>query len=1192
MGNKWTKDQQNAISAREGTLLVSAAAGSGKTSVLVQRVIERITDQTHPCDADRLLVVTFTKAAAAEMKQRISDSISALLEKNPFDVRLQHQKLLLEKARISTIHSFCADLLRENFFRLGISPGFRIASEDEMTLLREQAVQEALEELYAAAAESPGAEGLAELMGSDRDDRKLSQTVLQLYDFIRSTAFPERWLGEKLAMYRMKQPLEVSPWGRILMEYARELLEYALSALRTAEDICEEDPDVREAFQEALSTDSAGLKKCLVLAEQGDWDGLKDALDLFSPAKRKNLKKGVGEEIKKEADAVRDSVKELLKELKRYFSMTSAQAGEEIRSQFDIVAALHRVVLRFWELLDERKKEKNILDYGDLEHFTLELLVVPEEEGYRRTAQAREMSEQFEEVMIDEYQDTNEAQDLIFSAVSREESNLFLVGDVKQSIYRFRQAMPELFMRRRKEYPLFDPEKRSYPATILLGSNFRSRAGVTDAVNFIFRQLMSRRVGEVEYNREEELVAQAEYPPSPSPDAYLHMIDLAEKAPEEDNDILEARHIAGVIRQRLREGMTVTDHGQQRPACYRDFCILLSSAAKHAPNYVKELAAQGIPAWSNTQGGFFAAREITMTLSLLRVLDNPMQDIPLMAVMMSPVYGFTPDEMAEIRLLSPSTGLYPALKRCEENGMIHGAEFLRDMEEFRLLAAAMPADRLLRYIYEKKNLPAIVRAMEGGELRVPNLRLLVEYAQTYEAAGYHGLSGFVRYLDRLQEQRADLAAASSGAENANVVRIMSIHHSKGLEFPVVFLAGCSIQFNKRDLYAGLLVHPVFGIGMKRRDEQTLAKFRTAAYDAVQLASERGELSERLRVLYVALTRAKEKLYMVGTVKKLESKIASLAIQLEEGREAVPPFAVLQGKSFTDWLLLAAIRHPNGGALRAFLRGRHLEALPAMPWEILICRPEEGAEEKEKKGRILRAPSTKEMMEEIEQRLSYRYPYALLSRVPTKSGASSLAEKETQEEYAALSRPAFLSSHGMTPAERGIALHTFLQFADYTRAGENLQNEIDRMVNQGFLTGEEGRAIDQKRLGAFFHSPLAGRIFRALEGKKLYREVRFIMEVPARELDSSIPEDWEESVVIQGVADCVLIENERVVIIDYKTDRVKEEGELIERYARQLELYARAMERYFQLPVTEHILYSFYLSREISIPVDGMKIKPD
>ncbi len=914
MGNKWTKDQQNAISAREGTLLVSAAAGSGKTSVLVQRVIERITDQTHPCDADRLLVVTFTKAAAAEMKQRISDSISALLEKNPFDVRLQHQKLLLEKARISTIHSFCADLLRENFFRLGISPGFRIASEDEMTLLREQAVQEAMEELYAAAAESPGAEGLAELMGSDRDDRKLSQTVLQLYDFIRSTAFPERWLGEKLAMYRMEQPLAVSPWGRVLLEYARELLEYALSALRTAEDICEEDPDVKEAFQEALSADSAGLKKCLVLAEQGDWDGLKDALELFSPAKRKNLKKGVGEEIKKEADAVRDSVKELLKELKRYFSMTSAQAGEEIRSQFDIVSALHHVVLRFWELLDERKKEKNVLDYGDLEHFTLELLVVPEEAGYRRTAQARELSEQFEEVMIDEYQD--------------------------------------------------------------------------------------------------------------------------------------------------------------------------------------------------------------------------------------------------------------------------------------LLAAAMPADRLLRYIYEKKNLPAIVRAMEGGELRVPNLRLLVEYAQTYEAAGYHGLSGFVRYLDRLQEQRADLAAASSGAENANVVRIMSIHHSKGLEFPVVFLAGCSIQFNKKDLYSGLLVHPVFGIGMKRQDEQTLAKFRTAAYDAVQLASERGELSERLRVLYVALTRAKEKLYMVGTVKKLESKITSLTIQLEEGREAVPPFAVLQGKSFTDWLLLAAMRHPNGGALRAFLRGRHLETLPAMPWEILICRPEEGAEEKEKKERILRVPPTEEMMEEIEQRLSYRYPYALLSRVPTKSGASSLAEKETQEEYAALSRPAFLSSHGMTPAERGIALHTFLQFADYTRAGENLQNEIDRMVNQGFLTGEEGRAIDQKRLGAFFHSPLAGRIFRALEGKKLYREVRFIMEVPARELDSSIPEDWEESVVIQGVADCVLIENERIVIIDYKTDRVKEEGELIERYARQLELYARAMERYFQLPVTEHILYSFYLSREISIPVDGMKIKPD
>lgn len=572
-----------------------------------------------------------------------------------------------------------------------------------------------------------------------------------------------------------------------------------------------------------------------------------------------------------------------------------------------------------------------------------------------------------------------------------------------------------------------------------------------------------------------------------------------------------------------------------------------------------------------------------MTLSLLRVIDNPMQDVPLLAAMMSPIYGFTPDEMAGIRLCAPRAAIYPALKKRALSGDAHCSEFLRDLELFRHMAATMPADRLIQAIMDRKKLIALVCAMKGGELRAANLRLLLEYARTYENAGYQGLSGFIRAIDRLQEQRSDLAPAAVVAESANVVRVMSIHHSKGLEFPVIFLAGCSVNFNKQGLYSDLLVHPSIGIGLKRRDSQTLARFRTAAYDAVRLETEKGELSERLRVLYVALTRAKEKLYMVGTIKNPEKKISMLAAQLE-GDNPLAPFAVFTGRSFTDWLIMAALRHPNAHALREYIADRHMPLLPAEPWEIGLFLPEETKQQDEIPQNAVRPDPSPVLMQQLGQRLCYTYPYAALCHIPTKSGASALAEREVQEEFIATSRPAFLSKKGLTPAERGTALHEFMQFADYRRAAANPAEELARLVNQGYLTAEEGKAVELEKIQAFFAGKLAGRMFMAADKGGLHREVRFTMEVPAREFDDTLPEQTEESVVVQGVADCVMEESGTIFVIDYKTDRVKKPEELIRRYARQLSLYSRAMEKCFGLPVAGHVLYSFYLSQEISLPV--------
>ena len=1185
MARVWTQEQLDAIRARRGTVLVSAAAGSGKTSVLSERVIERILDESDPCDADALLVVTFTKAAAAEMRQRISQRLTAILTEDPFNEHLQRQKLALERAHISTIHSFCGDLIRGNFHKLGISPSFRIASESEMTVLRDQAVQEVLERMYAQREDTPGFTDLVELLGSARDDRHLSETILQLYDFIRSTAFPERWLKRMTDAYNDHRPVEETVWGKFLLRYAGMALEYALSAAEELQHVADEDGEVFAAYSGELHNDVVYLQQCRECAKTGDWDGLVERLQNGGFGTLPRAKKGASDDVKKRVQDGRNAVKELVKKIKEQFPVSSAEATEEIFAQRETAEVLRKLVQDLWQELEERKQEKNLLDYGDLEHFALKLLVRPTEEGYERTAEAEELAESFREVMIDEYQDTNEAQDMIFSAVSREEGNLFLVGDVKQSIYRFRQAMPELFIRRRGAYPLYRREEETYPATVILGRNFRSRKGITDGVNFIFSQIMSEEMGEIEYNEEEALICGAEYPPSETPDVSLQILDGdSEEEDAADNDVLEARRIAEIIREKIARGDTVTENGQERPVTYRDFCVLLGSLSRHGNNYLKEFTHLGIPAWSGAQSGFFTVREIRMLLSLLRVIDNPIQDVPLLATMMSPMYGFTPDDMAEYRKKLPRGSLYLAVKRAaEDSEKVRG--FLAEIEEFRRLAATMPADRLLRKIYEKKHCYAMVRVMKNGELRTANLRCLLEYAREYERGGYQGLSGFIRYIDRLQEQRSDLAPAAVASETANVVRIMSIHHSKGLEFPVVFLAGCAVQFNKQDLYRDLLIHPHLAVGLKRRDPQTAARYRTAAYEAVKLAMERDDLSERLRVLYVALTRAKEKIYLLMTLKKPEEKIANFAAQLR-GQEPVSPFVVMQGKKFSDWLILTALRHPNGQELRACAGEGNVGVLPCeSPWEIRVLHPKASQTEETTETIAERAEFSPERVDFLRERIGFAYPFAHMTQIPTKLAVSEVSEQAVRSQYVAAARPAFLSAKGLTPAERGTALHKFMQFSDYVRGKNDPAEELARMVRLGYLTGEEGGAVEIGKLQKFFSGGLAGRMFEALRQGNLHREVRFTMELPVREYDAGSECDGE-GIVVQGVADCVMEEADGLVIVDYKTDRVTDGQELIDRYAGQLEMYARAMEKCFHRPVKEHILYSFALGKEVKISVEG------
>ena len=1170
----WTPAQADAIHARGGTLLVSAAAGSGKTAVLVQRVIERITDEQHPSDADRLLVVTFTKAAAAEMRERIAQQLSRMLAEDPSNTALQRQQILLGGAHISTVHSFCSELVRENFYKLNISHDFRIADEGEMSILRGEAITQVLEDCYAAA--NPDFYELVEAFSSDRDDSRLIRAVNQLYDFIRSHPFPERWLREKAEMYSGAVPVQDTPWGACLLFFAQEACDYCLSLVRDSLESMQADEKLCTAYTEAYQSDLSGLSALHRAAQQREWDSVGELAANFAFARLKPVRGYAEDPLKLRLSACRDEVKSTVKKLAALFSATLQDCADDLRALSPVVGQLFAVVTAFSRALDQMKAERRLADFGDLEHWALRLLVCETENGYERTEEALELSRRFDEIMVDEYQDTNEAQDLLFRAISQKEENLFMVGDVKQSIYSFRQAMPRIFLQRRADFAEYDREHSRYPACIVLDQNFRSRSTVTDAVNFVFGQLMSSQAGDVEYSGKELLVAGASYPPQESCETRLDILDLSMGEGSDDAmELLESRHIAESILQLMAQGFQVTENGVQRKAVFRDFCILLRSANQYAARYARELQLCGVPAWADSSSGFFEAPEISAILSLLRVVDNPVQDIPLLSVLMSPIYGFTPDELSAVRLRLPKAPLYLALSECAKSGEARAAGVIEELDGFRSLAATLPSDRLLNAIYQKTGYLTLVQAMTNGEQRLSNLQLLMEYAKKYEASGYNGLSGFIRFIDRLQEN-GDLPGASTISEASNVVRIMSIHKSKGLEFPVCVLAGCSRRFNKER--GDALLHPELGLGIKRKEQGGLARVTTLPREAIALEQERQSMSEELRVLYVAMTRAREKLILLTTVRDLNTTLASLAPQLT-AQERISPYVVRSASSISDWILSCALRHPSGGVLRdrALCSGELIADCPGQPWEIRVLPAPDLEEGPEQAESVLAAPPPDpELLARITREIDYVYPDAVLFGVPAKVSASELAAESAGEDYEILSRPAFLGKAGLTPAERGTALHHYMQFADYAAAAENPQRELERLKSGGFLSEEEANAVDLRHVSTFFQSPVAKRM---LASGQSYRELRFTVEIPASLLKADVPA--EQQVILQGAVDCVFVEPDGAVIIDYKTDRAASPEELWNRYRVQLALYRLAVERVLETPVKECMLYSFALDRTVT-----------
>ena len=1173
---RWTPDQKNAISARDGAVLVSAAAGSGKTAVLVERVIQILTDKGRPCDADRLLVVTFTKAAAAEMKERISARISEMLLVEPSNRNLQRQQLMLANAHISTIHSFCNELIRENFFELDMSPEFRIADENEMMLLKDEAMQVVLEEPYGTGSQEFLT--LVETFSSGRDDQKLIDTVLTLYEFIRSHPFPEKWLDDKLRFYDKVENVGETVFARILLDYARMSLRHCLVLTENSLRVVQGVEKIRLAYEETLTSDKELLSGLQAALDGGSWDKFSSALKQVKFSALKRLSGFSDDPAKLAVTQNRQEVKDIIKDLAKLFFLSEAQCREDLTALRPIIAELFALVRDFGRQLDALKLEKNVVDFGDLEHLTLKLLVRRSADGFEKTDLARGLSRQFDFVMVDEYQDTNEAQDLIFRALSDDERNLFVVGDVKQSIYGFRQAMPEIFLRRKQKYQPFDAKKETYPAKIILDKNFRSRKGILGATNFIFSQLMSTSMGEIEYNDEEKLTLGADYLDKDDADVELAVLDLSAAAGESMNTS-EARYIAARIAQMIGEKHQVKDKDSTRPVTYGDFCILLRSANKHAAEFVKELEKCGIPAWSDTSNSFFGTVEVATMLSILKVIDNPIQDVPLLAVMLSPMFGFTPDDLSEIRVAERSVPMYFAVKKCAELGDKKCEKFLRELAYYRRLASTQPSDKLIQHVYDRTGYAAVVQAMRDGHLRLNNLRLLLEYARNYEASGYKGLAGFIRFIERLEEQKADLSSSNSLSEGANVVKVMSIHRSKGLEFPVCFLANCSRKFNKD--VGEILMHPELGPAVKLLDRELMRKYTTFQRDAVKLDLDKRAMSEELRVLHVAMTRAKEKLIMVSTLKNADSTLSRLGAQVSDDK-AISPFVVGAANSFSDWLLMCVLRHPSGVKLRE-IAGVLPEVVvrDETPIHIDLVRPQEEPSLEEKSPCVTEEKIIDEaLLEKIKERINFEYKYDELAKIPAKVTVSELISGGSPEvKFDFSRRPAFLSGErNLTAAQRGTALHAFMQFVDLRKAQLDLESEIKSLMERNFLTAEQAEALDRVQIKRFLDSDLCTRI---LTSPSVVREYRFAVNMDASEVVPELKSEFaSEKVMLQGAIDCIFEEDGELILVDYKTDKTASEQVLREQYGRQLELYARALRECTGKNIAQKVLYSFYTGSRI------------
>lgn len=1187
LGFQRTPEQDAVVYDRGGGLLVSAAAGSGKTRVLVERLLERVA--TEGRRIDEFLIITFTRAAAEELRGRIARELNQRLGENPGDLHLRRQNALLYQTQISTIHSLCTVILREWGHLRDIPADFVLCEEEEAQVLMLTALNEVLEGRYQQVEPGGDFARLLDTLSAGRDDSRLMEIVLDVYGRTQSHADPLQWMEEQRTLMALEQVSDVGEtlWGRMLLEDTAKTAAYWQEQIRRALSLTKREESL-SAYQESLEETLQGLQRLQDAALQG-WDA---AGQVTVPFPRLKAVRGcLDKETQMQIKRIREACKEATQSLQDRFLSTSDALLEDLRLVYPAMRGLFDLVSDFSEAYRALKKRKGMLDFSDLEHETVSLLT---DETGAPTELAQELASRFTEIMVDEYQDTNQVQNTIFDALSKDGNNLFMVGDVKQSIYRFRLADPTIFLDKYRSFLSYQEAEMGEPRKITLSQNFRSRPQVLEAANYLFHNIMSQELGEMDYTEQEALHPGAQFPSGAGYETEFHLLNFQD-APELTEDklsrnALEAKYVAAQICQMFRQGFMVTgEDGEMRPVQPEDMVILLRSPGTLRHHYEAALAAYGIP-WASEGGGtFFAATEVSIAISLLQIIDNPHQDVPLLAVLRSPVYHFSPDRLAEIRKAGDGD-FYMALQTAGARGIEGCQDFLEELAALRFRAGESSSHQLIWDLYRRTHLIEIFQEFPQGEERKKNLLILYELARRFEGAGHRGLFGFLNHLERTRENGIPVSLPSGAQESAGV-KILSIHRAKGLEYPVVFLCGLGKRFNYQDTQRPVLFHSKLGLGPKGFDEDTMVEFTTLARDAVAMALKREMLAEEMRLLYVAMTRAKEKLIMTYALSYGESELQKLGDHVSRPAE---PQALADCSCVGQWILLTAMTRPEGEALRqAAGIGMMPEGENHGPsWRMHYHRGSPPAPEQ--KTIVENQNAAPQLAQEAIRLFTWQYPHETMSTIPAKVTATqqkerSMAAEETPavplipNETPTFFRPKFATDlYGLTPAERGTAMHTALQAIRYERTGtsQEVKAEVARLVSQGYLTEQQGKVVDIHKITRFFQSTL-GRQLR--EVAYPHREYPFSVLMPAQTYYEQA--EAGEEILLQGVIDVWFETLEGITIVDFKTDHITAEESLhrAERYRGQMDTYQQALEAVTGKKVAHRILWFLAPGCEVELP---------
>ncbi len=1214
MAIEWTERQRQVIYGRNKNMLVSAAAGSGKTAVLVNRIISLLTDEEAPADLDRFLIVTFTKAAAGEMKERIRRALDAIAADGKANEHIRRQSVLVHGARISTIHSFCAYVVKNYFYTIDVDPSFRIMDDGERKLMMSDCALETLQAAYAAQDED--AVSFAADYGTGKSQRSLVELLIRAHEAVSAQAFGDVWLRDVLAAYDVssKEGLLASPFAKAAVGRAKEVLA-ELKAQAEACLIAARAPVGCRVYAEAFASDVELIERLL------EGDDLDEMRALFADLKFKTLGRGSSPDedksLRERLGKMRKDIKDGVTELKKkYFGVGLDELLEETARCRKQVETFIRLLEAFSERFKEKKRAANLADYGDLEHLALTVLLKRNEDGTpQRTQAAKEIASGFDHVMTDEYQDSNDIQELILYAVSGNEdgrNNRFMVGDIKQSIYGFRNARPEIFMTRYEEYKKGD----SGSEVIDLYDNFRSGGKVIDTLNYIFERLMSRRMGGVDYDDTQALhQGNRTFDDGQSSNSELLLIDAKDPDIDDDGEELaqtEAVLIANEIKK-LKNEMYINGANGQRPFTYGDCAVLVRTTAM-AESVSKTLIKEGVPAYAQSRTGYFSATEVALTLNYIRILDNPLQDVPFASVLFSHIAGCSAEELAEIKLACPAKRYYDsALAYCEsQSGAL--CEKLRAFFDvyfaLRKKAKYLSVHALIYEIYECTGIRTYAAAMPAGAIRAANLDMLLQKADAYEKTSYNGLFNFIRYIEELQKYDEDMGEANLFAGGADAVGVMTIHKSKGLEFPVVFVSGCGKGFNNRGSAGSILMHRDLGIGLDIIDYAAGKKKTTLYKKLIGDAISEESRSEELRILYVALTRAREKLYMTAVVPDLKAAIEKALSLKAVNSQAVSRFNILKAKSYAELILqalspceeFAPLAHWCGRYDEKFSRSVGCVKCRVISADSLIRA--EAAKKSELYENIAMLPKPDEIKlydarvhDFLETADRFEYPYKESENIPIKISVSDIKRLHlmTDDEQSGLKTgepeevfpytPEFMQKGGgERGAYRGTAYHKLWKYLNYKRlpkedenaAAKAVREQLEELQAKSLLTSYEAESIDVKDFAIFALSPLGKRMYEADMRGALVREQPFTALMPADE--AGYADGCAEEIIVQGVIDAYFEENGGYVLVDYKTDRVRDAKELAERYASQLRAYAYALEKNSKKQVAELLIYSTHLKK--------------